>query len=536
MWGFEKNVAARDMKIIVALVEKRKREEGKETRVYFKDRLVEPKKMERFKKRKLAMHDAEQDTLSAGKQIGRWHPLPMLMIPAFRKHVRCETPVSESEEVGRPSQEPTFAIGPVDLECLGSAILNEYNGNIKLTASWNECRSAGLAHVEDLFRKASEQEKHGDLENAEKALLQVLDAPNSQKDIGTIFDALRGILRIRTIGSEYVPALSELERLVAGCLCVFGPAHNTYLALGVELTICYYKADRYDEGNALTKHILSIYKENAGPLPEESCSRLLYWASGRIVGLSKIPDFKLLYSRLLRQYEEGGKLRSAILLAMDVVDGLQFSNDFKEADYYFLSACACYEKIGPEAGAEHIQMLTGLVMIQCSNRSNSYIDESLLDKFRRDALSLLPLRVMSLTRIALSYTALQLHAKAHQLYSHLDLEDKALRGGRFSRENWKVVIAGLGDEACNLAALGELEPAERLFILAEELALREMGRTHWRSKAAVKNLKMFQQRDPDLWAGRFEALSGARAIAVPSAAAIPELRDLYEEAVLAVHP
>ena len=65
LWGFEKNVPARDMRLIVAMVEKRKREEGKETRVYFKDRLVEPKKMERFKKRKLAPHNPEEDNLSA---------------------------------------------------------------------------------------------------------------------------------------------------------------------------------------------------------------------------------------------------------------------------------------------------------------------------------------------------------------------------------------------------------------------------------------------------------------------------------------
>jgi len=57
------------MRLIVAMVEKRKREEGKETRVFFKDRLVEPKKMERFKKRKLAPHDSEEDSLSACKSI-----------------------------------------------------------------------------------------------------------------------------------------------------------------------------------------------------------------------------------------------------------------------------------------------------------------------------------------------------------------------------------------------------------------------------------------------------------------------------------
>lgn len=450
--------------------------------------------------------------------------------------MRCETPVSDSEEAVRALKEPAYLLDPIDLETLGSAILHEYDGYIKLTPYRHQCRTPGQPHVEKLFSQAAEHEKGGDFEDGEKSYLEVLQRPHSGTDMGTIIDALRGILRIRAIDCDYTPALLELERLVGGCLCLFGTTHNTYLTLSVELAICYYKLDRYDEGNALIKRILSIYRDIAGPVPEASCSRLLYWASGPGFGLSKPPDFKDLYGRLLRQYEENGKQRSAILLAMDAVEGLQFSNAFEEAEYYLLSACALYKKLGPDAGAEHVEMLTSLILIQCSNGSKTYVDESLLDKLRIETLVLQPLRFITLTRIALSYTALQLHGKAHQLYTLLDLEDKALRGARFSRENWKLVITGLGDEACNLAALGELEYAERLFILAEELALRELGAVHWRSKAAVKSLRMFEQRDPDLWAGRFEALSGARGLMAPSASAIPGLVELYDGTVLNVHP
>jgi hypothetical protein len=60
LWGFEKNIPARDMRVIVAMVDERKRKQGKETRVYFKDRLVDAKKMDRFKKRKLH-HEPEEE-------------------------------------------------------------------------------------------------------------------------------------------------------------------------------------------------------------------------------------------------------------------------------------------------------------------------------------------------------------------------------------------------------------------------------------------------------------------------------------------
>ena len=164
---------------------------------------------------------------------------------------------------------------------------------------------------------------------------------------------------------------------------------------------------------------------------------------------------------------------------MDAADGLQISSDFQEAEYYLLSTCEFYGKLGPDVGTEHIETFTGLILIQCSNRSKPYVDEPLLDKSRTDTLTLQPLRFLTLTRIALSHMALRWSRNAHQLYSLLDLEDKALRGALFSRENWKLIITGLGDEVCNLAALGVLEHAERLFILAEKLALKEMGAAHW---------------------------------------------------------
>lgn len=62
MWGFDKNIPARDMGLIVNIVEKRKREHGKETQVFFKERPVHPKKLERFKRRKLQTEPIEKSS------------------------------------------------------------------------------------------------------------------------------------------------------------------------------------------------------------------------------------------------------------------------------------------------------------------------------------------------------------------------------------------------------------------------------------------------------------------------------------------
>ena len=61
LWEIEKNIPARDMKGIVALVEKRKREHGKDSHVYYKGRLVDARKMDRFKKRKLAATTSDEE-------------------------------------------------------------------------------------------------------------------------------------------------------------------------------------------------------------------------------------------------------------------------------------------------------------------------------------------------------------------------------------------------------------------------------------------------------------------------------------------
>lgn len=52
-WKFEKNIAAADMSILVAMAEKRKRDEGKETRFFHSGAEIKSEKFENFKKRRM---------------------------------------------------------------------------------------------------------------------------------------------------------------------------------------------------------------------------------------------------------------------------------------------------------------------------------------------------------------------------------------------------------------------------------------------------------------------------------------------------
>jgi hypothetical protein len=51
-WKFEKNIAAADMRVLIAKGEKRKRDEGKKTKFFHSGTEIKPERFENFKKRK----------------------------------------------------------------------------------------------------------------------------------------------------------------------------------------------------------------------------------------------------------------------------------------------------------------------------------------------------------------------------------------------------------------------------------------------------------------------------------------------------
>lgn len=87
------------MKIIAAKATKRKREEGKDTQIYFDDHILNPKKIETFQKRKFVKDDVPESP-SAGNFLSRFSPaiLESDKRPATPENITYHTPISDNSE------------------------------------------------------------------------------------------------------------------------------------------------------------------------------------------------------------------------------------------------------------------------------------------------------------------------------------------------------------------------------------------------------------------------------------------------------
>lgn len=66
-WCFEKNVPATELATVLAKAKKRKREEGKETRIFYNGTEIDEKRIARFKRRELG--EVALASPSAGKSF-----------------------------------------------------------------------------------------------------------------------------------------------------------------------------------------------------------------------------------------------------------------------------------------------------------------------------------------------------------------------------------------------------------------------------------------------------------------------------------
>jgi hypothetical protein len=58
-WNFDKNISASDMTIVLSKVEKRAREEGKDTVIFHGGTSITRERIEQFKRRKICRKDIE---------------------------------------------------------------------------------------------------------------------------------------------------------------------------------------------------------------------------------------------------------------------------------------------------------------------------------------------------------------------------------------------------------------------------------------------------------------------------------------------
>ena len=377
LWGFDKNVPARDMGIIVALVEKRKREDGKDSQVFFRGRLIKPMKMERFKRRKMVQ-----------EEIGETVALP--------GHIRCETPpvepsTSDNHQTDDFSSRALNSNSPWrSVKDLADATLNDYlalNGGMSTSKSKfsGECDGQELVgHTRALISRASAHETRDDYKGAERLYRRVLKLPDTQKDSIAVFDSLRAVVRMRMKTDELEAALPELERLVGGCLCLFGPEHETYTTIALELAVKYHLAGRPLEGNVLIVRLLATYEASpAGKISEDSCSFLLTRASRWNPDVVESPLFNAVYWRLIEQYEQSRNWEDSLTLTLDIVDLLQDASSeeiihAKTIESYLRRAYSLYTRHEKHGRYAHCHKLLNCTLVHLDKSGGSWMHKILV--------------------------------------------------------------------------------------------------------------------------------------------------------------
>ena len=98
-----------------------------------------------------------------------------------------------------------------------------------LNALGEKLQQRGSPEVTALLTQARIEEKRGDINKALDCFHELLVDLRDASDPFTTFECLRAVVRIQSTYNEPKDCIPELERLVAGCLCFFGPYSDEYL-------------------------------------------------------------------------------------------------------------------------------------------------------------------------------------------------------------------------------------------------------------------------------------------------------------------
>ncbi|MCJ1403929.1 hypothetical protein MMC11_007152 [Xylographa trunciseda] len=444
LWGFDKNVPARDMGAIVALVEKRKREDGKDSLVFFKGRPINPLKMERYKRRKM-------DRGEIGDAV------------AIPSHIRCETPPSgspttSSQKPDDSSHIPRSCSSGYSLKGLADATFNDYwalMGYSRVNVPGEPGCQTFSDHARALLSHASAHETRDDNEGAERMYREVLELPDTEKDSTAVFDALRGVVRIHAKAEELGFAIPELERLVAGCLCFFGPEHETYISLALELAVKHYILGRKLEGNVLMGRLLEIYEKSSSvKIHEDSCAFLLTRASRWNPEFVETPRFNAVYWRIIEQYELAKNWEDSVTLTVDIIELLQDKSSqervlAKTTESYLRRAYSLYTRHEKHGRYAHCNRLLDCTLVQLNEGGGSWMDRVLVlfnvlqNDLTAQYFSAAPIahHRQPITKLVRCYEALSQPLKVTELVSEVRTRSALAR--HWSPLDWEVFIEEL---------------------------------------------------------------------------------------------
>ncbi|MCJ1476258.1 hypothetical protein MMC13_004924 [Lambiella insularis] len=490
LWGFDKNIPAREMGLIVTMVEKRKREDGKDTQVFYKERPVPLKKMNRFKRRKLQVEPTGESSLRA--------------LPPY---IRFETPTEDSNNarpaiVEKTPSSDTMAFSR-SLKSLADATLKDYwdcyvdNGPVgskedeaisRRIGVWkrDEARQTGHRLME-VLTEASIREMRNDYYAAESFYREALELADSDNEFISLYEALRGIIRIHGRRDDLKSVIPELQRLVGGCMYLFGPNQEVYQTLALELAVLYYAEGRQLEGNALALRVLTLY--DACPIDKTKeiagswlLARTCRW--NPVIAESTL--YNKIYWRLIKYYEEAKNWPDAITLTLDISESLNDSDLTKTSESYLRRAYCLYVRDDKPGRYNHSYRLLDLTLAQLKKSGGAWMDRvHLLFTVLRDDLinyyfTALPVvhEREPISKLLQCYTAL--HKLEGVTTACVEIRTRSVLAKHWSQHDWTVVIDELVSYSRELRARFQDEHTNaelELFSLAKFFgAVRDFGR------------------------------------------------------------
>ena len=201
--------------------------------------------------------------------------------------------------------------------------------------------------VVQLLDHARAREEQGDNAGAVRIFRRIWGDVSAQADPYTIIQCLRSTVRLRSRTAFYFETPeSELERLVAGYLCFFGPESNEYLWPALCLLCMRLK----DSGTHIHQHLIENLAEgftNPRVTIDPGASKKYENLTSLIRAYLNVPNFNLaiverLISRILKSFDVE---RPQAKIWFDVVGILQDKGMFDEANTYLLDAMRmCFDQ------------------------------------------------------------------------------------------------------------------------------------------------------------------------------------------------
>ncbi|KAI9874344.1 MAG: hypothetical protein M1830_009850 [Pleopsidium flavum] len=339
-WGFEKNIKASDMKIMLAKAEKRKVAEDKNTRFRVRGRDFEDENY-------YTPLAGQPPTPEAARNME--NIIPLSPRPAHSVHdIGLASPILAIEDNVRSTAQHTLDAGTQTVAALDL-----------LRLDWKGKDKKALDNVHD---EAFGHAMRDEIDEAEvlfhQALCgyQCLLGPSSEEALRT----LHHLGCIHTRQGRWMDAVSRFEQSIAGYIELHGQIHNDTLHTLAALANVYDEQKKFEDCEVLLSRVVAGYEELVGPHDHETLRQFLYLRA--IDGYQMLDDLE-------------GMAKSQGSLGVTLLE----QELLEETEPFVLHAIALYEQLSRPDSGEYMDFLNSL---QIKYLKHGRIDklEPLLDK------------------------------------------------------------------------------------------------------------------------------------------------------------